>query len=572
MNTPLLDLASAARGRIALGTLIGLLITACHVGQGVFLALALTVLFAGGSVRQAGLWLAAFAGVLLVRGALVWVAEIVAQDIGQRTKEVLRRRLLARLVELGPGYGLRQPTGALQATLVAGVEALESYYSRYLPAVFVAIVGCLGVLACLAWVDWKTAVLLAAFVVAFPIADAFWLRWRMPSSSGIFAAMGAFGAYLLDSLQGIVTLKAFDAAAPRRAILSQRAAELRRQSMGTLGVSLGRTGLTGVITLGGIAVVLAINAWRTASGTLAPVALLMTLFLAREAFRPLDRLEREFHTAWAANGAAAPVAALLAATPEVREPAQPAATPARSDVAFEEVTFTYPGGDIPALASLAFTVREREFVALVGPSGAGKSTVFALLLRFFDPKAGHIRIGDTDVRDLSLDGLRSLVSVVSQDPYLFHGSIEENLRFARPDATFEEIRAAARAAHIDEFIAGLPQGYATPIGERGAQLSGGQRQRLAIARALLKDAPILLLDEATSSVDASSERAIQHSIDALAGSRTTLVIAHRLSTVRRADRILVLEAGRLVEQGDHHRLAASGGLYARLMRAQGEAA
>jgi ATP-binding cassette subfamily C protein CydCD len=502
----------------------------------------------------------------------MWLAEIAAQAIAQHTKEHLRHKLLSHLIELGPAIVLRRQTGDLQATIVAGVEALETYYSRYLPSIFVAIFGCLGVVLFLTWVDWKSALLLGAFVVAFPLADRLWLRWRMPKSSGVFAALGAFGAYLLDSLQGIVTLKAFDATAARRASLVQRAADLRREAMTTLSVTLMRTGLTGFITLGGIALVLCVNAWRTAAGELAPVVLFMTLFLAREAFRPLDRLEREFHAAWAAGGAAAPIAALLATTSEVRQPVEAAAAPTTNDISFDAVSFIYQDGKTPALASVSFTVREREFVALVGPSGAGKSTIVSLLLRFFDPTSGNIRIGGTDIRTLSLDTLRSLVSVVSQDTYLFHGTIEDNLKIAKPDACIDEIRDAARAAHIEAFIESLPQGYATEIGERGAHLSGGQRQRIAIARAILKNAPILLLDEATSSVDPRSERAIQEALDTLVSRRTTLVIAHRLSTIRKADRILVLDGGRIVEEGDHRSLEGNGQFYSKLMLAHGEPA
>ncbi|HEV2573003.1 MAG TPA: ATP-binding cassette domain-containing protein [Beijerinckiaceae bacterium] len=235
-------------------------------------------------------------------------------------------------------------------------------------------------------------------------------------------------------------------------------------------------------------------------------------------------------------------------------------------------SFAYDTNDTKALSSVSFSIKEKEFVALVGPSGAGKSTVISLLLRFFDPTSGHIRIGGTNISDLSLENLRSLVSVVSQDTYLFHGTIEDNLRIAKPDATKDEIHAAAIAAHIDEFIFNLPQGYATEIGERGAHLSGGQRQRLSIARALLKNAPILILDEATSNVDPRSESAIQDALDGLVGRRTTLVIAHRLSTIRKADRILVLENGRIVEEGNHQSLEQSGQIYSRLMAAQGEAA
>lgn len=571
MGGRMLGLASPVRLQIALSAGLGLMVTACYVVQGMFLAIALAALFAASPVDGVIWWIAAFAIVVVVRGLLLWLAEIAAQTIAQRTKEDLRHRLLSRLIALGPGTLLSRQAGDLQATIVAGVEALESYYSRYMPSIFVAIGGCAGVVLCLAWVDWKSAVLLGAFVVAFPLADKLWLRWRMPKSSGVFAAMGAFGAYLLDSLQGIVTLKAFDATAARRASLAQRAAVLRQEAMTTLSVTLMRTGLTGFITLGGIALVLSVNAWRVAAADLAPIALFMTLFLAREAFRPLDRLEKEFHTAWLASGAATPILALLATTPKVQEPAQPLAAPTADDIVFNDISFAYGEGEVPALSSVSFTVRDKEFVALVGPSGAGKSTVISLLLRFFDPSSGHISIGGKDIRNLSLDKLRSLISVVSQDTYLFHGSVEENLRLAKPDATTEEIRRAAKAAHIHDFIESLPQGYGTKIGERGAHFSGGQRQRLAIARALLKDAPILLLDEATSSVDPRSERAIQEALDALVRRRTTLVIAHRLSTIRKADQILVLDAGRIVEQGDHHSLERNGGLYSKLMQAQGEA-
>lgn len=572
MKSHLAGAVGAIRGHIAGSVAIGLAVTACHVLQGALLALVLARLFTGAPPGDVMPWLGVLCVVVLLRGGLLWAAEIAAQSTAQATKESLRQRLLARLMEVGPGVTLRRQTGDLQATIVGGVEALESYYSRYLPAIYVAVLGCGGVLAVLAFVDWPSALLLGVFVVAFPVLDRLWMRWQMPEVSGVFVAMGALGTYLLDSLQGIVTLKAFGASAARRAVLAERAAALRRESMATLAVTLMRTGLTGFITLSGIALVLSMNAWRVAAGELAPVALFMTLFLAREAFRPLDRLEKEFHTAWAASGAIRPIAELLAMEPAVREPALPAPRPVAGDVSFEDVSFTYEGGEEAALASVSFDVREREFVALVGPSGAGKSTVATLLLRFFDPQGGTVRIGGTDIRDLSRETLRSLISIVSQETFLFHGTIADNLRFARPDATLEEIRAAARAAHIAEFIEGLPQGYETEIGERGAQLSGGQRQRLAIARALLKDAPILILDEATSNVDPASERAIQAALDEMAGRRTTLVIAHRLATVARADRILVFNDGRLVEQGAPDGLVQAGGTYARLMAAQGEAA
>lgn len=565
-----LGLTRSLRPRIMRSAAIGVAITACYIAQGMLFAWALADLFAGASVLPASL--AALAGVIVLRAGLLWVAEMAAQDIAAVAKQELRQRLLSHLAAFGPGVTLLRQTGDLQATIVGGVEALETYCSRYLPAIASAILGCAGVLILLAVVDWPSALVLSVFVIAFPLLDRLWMRWCMPEISGVFSAMGAFGTYLLDSLQGVLTLKAFGASERRRAVLARRAATLRQESMRTLAVTMMRTGLTSFVTLSGIAFVLSFNAWRAASGTLSPFALLIALFLAREAFRPLDRLEKEFHTAWAASGAIAPIADLLALKPPIADPAAPIAPPVTSDIIFDDVGFTYGGRDAPALSSVSFAVHEREFVAIVGPSGAGKSTVAALLMRFFDPQEGVIRIGGANIRDLRVRDIRAMVSVVSQDTFLFHGTIADNLRLAKPEASLEELRAASAAAHIATFIENLPRGFDTIIGERGAQLSGGQRQRLAIARALLKNAPILVLDEATSNLDPASERAIQAALDTMAAQRTTLVIAHRLSTVVKADRVLVFDGGRLVEAGSPVELANSDGAYARLIAAEKAAA
>lgn len=524
----------------------GLAVTACHIAQGLLLALLLDGLTAGGGDLRLPVWGGVLATVILLRALLLWAGEVGAEETGRRVAVPLRDRLFAHLAALGPAAAMRWRAGDLQAAFVGGVEALEHHHARYRPAIAGAVLGCGLVLAVLAWFDPPTALLLGLCAGALPLADRLWLRWRMPSTSGVFAAMGAFGADLLDNLQGIVTLKVFGVAGTRRAALARRAAELRRQSMATLGVTLMRGGITGFLTLGGMALVLSVNAWRAATGDLPPLALFATLFLAREAFRPLERLEREFHTAWAANGAVAPMAAFLAAQPAVRDPDHPAPPPSAADIVFEAVRFAYPGAGRPALASLSFTVREHEFVAFAGPSGAGKSTVASLLLRVFDPDAGTIRLGGTDLRRLPLATLRSRIALVPQEVFLFHGSVEDNLRLARPDATPDQIRAAAAAAHIDGFIRELPDGYATMVGERGARLSGGQRQRLGIARALLTQAPVLVLDEATSGLDPVTERAIQTALDGAAGRRTILAIAHRAAILRRADRVFRLDGGRLV--------------------------
>jgi ATP-binding cassette subfamily C protein CydD len=570
MNRHILGLATHIARPLVRGVALGTAVVASYVAQGLALTFALAAAFQNRGLRQIFLWIAVAAAAAAIRAVLLSLSELAAQEISRKTKESLRQRLLEKLVQLGPGYVIRHQTGDLQATIVAGVEALEAYYSRYLPAIFVAWIGCTGVVLCLLFVDWKSAIFLAASIVILVLANQAWLRWRMPSSSGVFAALGAFNAYFLDSLQGIVTLKLFDAAGRRRRFLAERVSMLRRESMTALSLTLMRSGMTGLLSLGGVAAVLSLNAWRAASGEVSATVLFMTLMLAREAFRPLDRLENAFHTAWSASGAVGPILNLLSEEAPIRdEGVQP--LPGRSDISFEHVTFRY-ATDKPALRDVSFHIGQGETVAVVGRSGAGKTTLAALLLRLFDPEAGTIQVGRLAISEMALDDLRGLISVVSQDTFLFHGTIEDNLRIAKPDASPEEIESAVKAAHIDQFIKSLPKGYATEIGERGAQLSGGQRQRIAIARALLKDAPILVLDEATSNVDPAGETIIMDGLAALARSRTTLVIAHRLSNVVEADRILVLDQGVVVESGSHEELSRRGGLYAQLIHMQEQAA
>jgi ATP-binding cassette, subfamily B, bacterial len=277
-----------------------------------------------------------------------------------------------------------------------------------------------------------------------------------------------------------------------------------------------------------------------------------------------------------AAGAMERVSELLAAKPGIAPPAYPIPmpTPPRGEVALEKVTFAYPGRpDLPAIRGLTLHVKPGERVALVGPSGAGKSTVFRLLLRFYDPQAGQVLVDGVDVRQADPKEVRARMALVAQESPLFSGTAMDNVRFGREDASLDEVRAAVRAAQAEAFLAALPEGIDTQIGERARSLSGGQRQRLAIARALVRHAPILLLDEATSALDAENERLVQKALDEAMVGHTTLVIAHRLATVLKADRIVVMDEGRVVEEGTHHDLVARNGLYARLAALQfGQAA
>jgi ATP-binding cassette subfamily B protein len=273
-----------------------------------------------------------------------------------------------------------------------------------------------------------------------------------------------------------------------------------------------------------------------------------------------------------AAGATERLMELLDTHSPIRSPEQPvrvAAATAGTAVRFDAVEFHYPSRPLqPALHKFSMQVAPGETVALVGASGAGKSTVFQLMLRFYDPQQGTIRLGDTPIRDMALEDLRQRIGIVPQDAVIFSTSALENIRYGDPSASDEQVRAAARAAFADEFIGKLPEAYNTFLGERGVRLSGGQRQRIAIARAMLKNPPLLLLDEATSALDAESERMVQAALESAMRDRTTLVIAHRLATVQKADRILVLDQGEVVEQGTHATLVAQGGVYARLASLQ----
>jgi ATP-binding cassette subfamily C protein CydCD len=321
----------------------------------------------------------------------------------------------------------------------------------------------------------------------------------------------------------------------------------------------------------GAAAALALGVYRVTTGAMGLPALLVILMLGVEVFRPLRELRVLLHQGMLGTAAARGILSILDAVPEIRDTGHAGLdTAITPGVTFEHVIFSYPGGRRPAHDGLSLEAQPGERIGVVGVSGSGKSTIAKLLLRFYDPQQGRIVIGGHDIRDLRLERLRSQIAIVHQDTYLFHGTVEDNLRLGKADATPSELRAAARAANAEEFIARLPQGYQTMVGERGIRLSAGQRQRIAIARALLRDAPILILDEALSSVDAENEALIQQALDRLMQGRTTLIFAHRLSSVMRTDRILVLDGGKIVEGGTHGDLLARNGAYARLMAAQAQ--
>ena len=560
------------RTRIAGTVLLGLLAVGAGIARLALFGWLLGRVIAGDPPRSLLPLMALAAVAVALRGGLDYWRAMAAHRTAARVQQALRQAIYERVIALGPAHFTRSRTGDVILSMVEGVQQLEVYFGQYLPQLAVAALTPPLIFAFVAFVDLPVALVLLAAALVTLIAPSLWHRKDSRQSLTRQKAYAAFGAEFLDSVQGLATLKAFGQSGARGRLLEEKGTALFHRTMGLLGANTFARGITDTGMAVGAAAALGLGAWRVQAGEMSLTALLIILMLGIEVFRPLRDLRVVLHQGMLGLSAAGAIIQILEAEPRVRDRESPlcdAASLAPS-VTFEGVTFSYPGGRRVAHESLSFEVTAGERVGIVGPSGAGKSTIARLLLRFYDPERGRVTIGGRDLRDLTLDQLRGLIAVVSQDTYLFHGTVAQNLRMGKPDATMAELQAAARAANAEEFIARLPQGYETVVGERGIRLSGGQRQRIAIARALLRDAPILILDEALSAVDVESEAVIQQALDRLMEGRTTLIFAHRLSSVIGADRILVLDDGRVVESGGHAELMGRGGAYHRLMAAQAQ--
>ena len=560
------------RLRIAAAVAMGVFASLVGIGRLALLGWLLARVFAGDPFSELVVPFALVAAVMVLRGWIEHSRAMIAHRTAARVQLALRQRLYAKVVALGPAHFGLERTGAVLLSMIDGVEQLETWFGEYVPQLLVAAITPLVVFALLAFFDLPVAALMLGFAMFTLFAPWLFQHWEARSSERRSKAYRGFAAEFLDAVQGLATLKAFGQGARRGRLLAERAREVFRSTMWVLATNALTRGLTDTGIAVGSAAVLGYGAWRVAQGQMGFDVLLVVLMMGIEVFRPQRDLRALLHTGMLGRPAAEDIFAVLDARPRVEPPAAPIVLdgPLAPAVAFEGVSFAYPGGRRAAHRGLSFRVGAGERVGFVGESGAGKSTIVRLLLRFHDPDAGVVRIGGHDLRRLRPDDVYRGVAVVNQDTYLFHGSVEDNLRFGKPGASDEELEAAARAANAHEFISRLPQGYATVVGERGIKLSGGQRQRIAIARALLRDAPILILDEALSAVDAENEAVIQQALDRLMQGRTTLIFAHRLSSVIGADRILVLDHGSIVEAGDHDSLMRAGGAYFRLMGAQAE--
>jgi ATP-binding cassette subfamily B protein len=497
---------------------------------------------------------------------VIWIGERVISDV--------RADVFAHVTSLSPEFFDKEQSGEIVSRLTADTTQVKSAVGATASmALRNTLLGIGAVIMMIATSPRLSMVVLGAIpLIVLPIV-AFGRAVRRRSRAAQDTLADAT-AYASESIGAVRTMLAF----ANEALVRRRFGAAVETAFGAARSAIRTRALLTAFAIflifASVVVMLWFGARDVMSGAMSPGTLSQFLLYAVFAAGALGALSEVWGELSQAAGAAERLAELMAEEPAITAPAnpQPLPSPARGEIAFDHVSFHYPARpEVSAIGDVNFIIAPGETVAIVGPSGSGKSTIFALLLRFYDPQSGAIRFDGVDIRQTDPQELRRRIAMVPQDTAIFAASAMENILFGRPEASRDEVIAAAKAAHADAFISALPQGYDTPLGERGVTLSGGQRQRIAIARAILKDAPVLILDEATSALDAESERLVQDALDRLMQNRTTMVIAHRLATVLKADRILVLENGSIVEEGAHAALVKKGGVYARLARLQFDA-
>ena len=515
-----------------------------------------------------------FAAALLIAGLLALgtgARYYLVTRLGERVVADIRRAVFDRVLGLSPSFFEKILTGEIISRITTDTTLILSVIGSSVSIALRNALILMGGLAMLMLTSAKLTglVLLLVPAVVVPIIVLGRRLRNLSRQNQDLIALSSANAS--EALMAAQTVQAFTHEAPTRGRFADVTEQSYRSAKTRIGTRAVMTVIVIFLVFAGVVGVLWIGARDVRSGAMSVGQLVQFVIYAVMVAGSVGALSEIWGELQRAAGATERLVELLSAEDPVLDPAHPLPLPmpAKGAIAFDDVTFHYPSRpNASALDQVTLKIAPGETVALVGPSGAGKTTVIQLIQRFWDPESGSVSIDGHDLRTLARADFRRAISLVPQDPVIFAASARENIRFGRPEATDAEVESAARAAHAHDFLTALPDGYETYVGERGVMLSGGQKQRIAIARAILRDAPILLLDEATSALDAESERAVQAAVERLAENRTTLIVAHRLATVKKADRIVVFDQGRIVAQGTHDALVAENGLYARLARLQ----
>jgi len=516
-------------------------------------------------------------GIMLLRAVLHAASEYASAQMAQRIKSELRLRLVSKLAELGPDYAKGERSGELVGTIYEGVEQLENYLAKYLPQVALSTFIPIAVFCVVAGTDLISAVV---FSITMPLLIVFMIligKAAKAKTDRQFELLGRLGGHFHEMLRGLPTLKMFNRSKAQLEMIARISEEHRRSTMGTLRLAFLSAFVMELFAALSTAIVAVFLGLRLIEGQIGFEHAFLVLLLAPEFYTPVRTLGTQFHAGMNGVTAAGRIFDILNTEPAGRvelEHAELEALPTRETgyrIIFDHVTVHYEGEERPALSDVSLILEPGERIAVVGPTGAGKSTLLDLLQGFIKPTKGRILIDGIDMAELSINWWRKQLSVVSQRIHLFHGSVADNIGISCPEASIAQVQSAAEMAHASAFIAALPQGYDTLLGE-AVRLSGGQAQRIAIARAMLRDAPLLLLDEPTASLDLASEAIVTKGLEPLLQRRMSVTVAHRLDTVSEADRIIVLSEGRVSEQGTPQELLERGGLYADMLSAAGAGA